>query len=219
MATTPNLDHIEAIIFDHDGTLVDSESITIQVVASIAAQQGAELHPDDADRFLGADLHEVFAEIERRSGKPLPDDTMKRFRAEQTAKILAGIPEIPGAAALLEGLDLPYAVASNAPVSKMLLCLEATDLLRFFDEERMISAYDVNAWKPDPAVFLAAAERLGVTPGRCLVVEDSRPGVLAGIAAGMHVLALDPDGRFDDTEGVTAVSSLGEVAQLIRRDR
>lgn len=206
---------IQALIFDHDGTLVDSENITLAVVAEIAVEAGAEIRPDDPERFAGADLHVVFAEIEKRSGKPLPDNIMATFRERQTTAIKAGLLEVEGATALLESLDLPIAVASNAPVAKMELCLGATNLMRFFPDGHLLSAYDVNLWKPDPAVFLAAAEVLGVDPKHCAVVEDSRPGLLGAVAAGMAVFALDPTGQFGDIEGITQISSLADVQQFL----
>ena len=206
---------IDAIIFDHDGTLVDSESITLAVVGEIAVDAGAEIFPEDIDRFVGADLHVVFAEIERRSGAPLPEDIFDRFRARQTTAIESGLDEVAGAHALLSALSLPMAVASNAPVAKMELCLRATNLLSFFAPGHLVSAYDVNLWKPDPAVFLRAAEVLGVDPSRCAVVEDSQPGVEAGLAAGMTVFALDPKDRFANIDGITRVPDLGALGPFL----
>ena len=206
---------INALIFDHDGTLVDSENITLSVVADIAIEAGVEIRPDDPERFVGADLHVVFEEIEKRSGKPLPGDIMDVFRKRQTDAINEGLTEIEGATALLESLSLPIAVASNAPVAKMELCLGVTDLLRFFPSGHLLSAYDVNLWKPDPAVFLAAAKVLNVDPSQCAVVEDSRPGLLGAQAAGMQVFALDPNNRFDDIDNITQVSALSDVQQFL----
>ncbi len=185
------------------------------VVAGIAAEAGAEIYPEDPDRFVGADLHVVFEEIERRSGSPLPDDIMDIFRERQTAMILDGLQEVPGATELLSSLSLPLAVASNAPVAKMELCLGATDLLQYIPDGHLFSAYDVGAWKPDPAVFLAAAEALGVEPAHCAVVEDSRPGVEGARAAGMQVFALDPGDRFSGIDGVTCVTGLAEVGNYL----
>ncbi len=206
---------IAAVIFDHDGTLVDSENITLSVVAEIAINAGAQIRDDDPDRFVGADLHVVFEEIEKRSGKPLPDNIMDVFRERQSALLRDGLVEIPGARALLESITLPMAVASNAPVSKMELCLETTGMLSLFPKGHLLSAYDVNAWKPDPSVYFAAAEVLGVEPAHCAVVEDSRPGVEGALAAGMAVFALDPDGRLADFTEATRVSSLAEFGEIL----
>jgi HAD superfamily hydrolase (TIGR01509 family) len=213
-------EHVDAVIFDHDGTLVDSETITLSVVATMAIEAGAEVYADDADRFVGADLHLVIDEIARRAGTAIDTDAfLEEFRIRQTADITNGLDEIPGATAMLGALHregVPLAVASNAPVSKMELCLGVTDLLRFIPDGHLISAYDIEAWKPDPGVFRRAAEVLGVEPSRCAVVEDSLPGIEAGLAAGMRVIALDPKQRFERSD-ITTVTSLDHAHQLLQR--
>ena len=205
---------IRGVIFDHDGTLVDSEPITLGVVAEMAVEAGAEVYPEDIDRFVGADLKVVFAEIERRSGRPLPPDHLEQFRARQTTAINNGLQAVEGAGELLSALDLPVAVASNAPVAKMQLCLSAAGLRHHFTDDQLISAYDVGAWKPAPDVFLRAAATLGLAPHECAVVEDSRPGVEGALAAGMQVFALDPKGRFDGVTGATTIPNLSALIPL-----
>jgi HAD superfamily hydrolase (TIGR01509 family) len=86
-------------------------------------------------------------------------------------------------------LRVPFCVASNGPRSKTELTLEITGLLPLF-AGRVYSAYEVGAWKPDPGLFLHAANAMGAAPQRCAVVEDSEPGVLAGLAADMQVYVL-----------------------------
>ena len=205
---------IEAVIFDNDGTLVDSENITLSVLMEIAIEHGADVRDDDPHRFLGAHLQVVFDEIGKRAGKPLPDGMIDVFRAKQTRMINEGLSEMPGATELLEYLadrNMPMAVASNAPRTKMERCLNATNLARFFPEAHLISAYDVNVWKPAPDIFLTAANVLGVAPDRCAVVEDSGTGLDAANAAGMIVFALDQSGRFADRPSTTTLSSLPEL--------
>lgn len=204
----------DAIIFDNDGTLVDSEHITLSVLMELAIENGAEVREDDPERFLGAHLQVVFAEIEKRSGKPVPDDLIDVFRDRQTKRITEGLEEMPGATQLLEHLhaiDMPMAVASNAPQKKMKLCLNSTNLARFFPDDRLISAYDVNVWKPAPDIFFHAAKVLDVAPERCAVVEDSGTGIEAAHASGMAVFALDPTGRFADRPATTVLNSLDEM--------
>jgi len=204
---------IDAVIFDHDGTLVDSETITLSLLAEMAVEHGAEVYEDDVDRFVGADLKVVFAEIEARRGSPLPADFIDVFRARQAERIHNGLEEIAGAGHLLTTLTLPTAVASNAPVAKMQLCLGATGLDRHFAPQELVSAYDVGEWKPAPGVFLAAAEVLQTPPQRCAVVEDSEPGIQAGLAAGMTVFAYDPSDRFGAIDGITRLSALSELLE------
>jgi len=213
---------VDAVIFDHDGTLVDSETITLTLIATMAVELGAEVYPDDAERFVGADIHLALDEIEKRIGQPLNKDAfLEEFRSRQELEIRSSLSEISGATELLEALthqEIPFAVASNAPVAKMEVCLEATDLLRLVPHDRLISAYEVDAWKPDPAVFLRAAEVLGESPDRCAVVEDSLPGIEGALAAGMRVIALDPKGKFAERIDVTSVPSLGAAQTLLQQD-
>ncbi len=202
---------IDAVIFDHDGTLVDSETITLTLLAEMAVEHGADVVEDDIDRFAGADLKLVFAEIEHRRGSPLPAEFLDVFRSRQEERIRNGLVEVPGADHVLSALTVPAAVASNAPVAKMQLCLGATGLDRHFAPHEMVSAYDVGEWKPAPGVFLAAAEVLQTPPQRCAVVEDSEPGIRAGLAAGMTVFAYDPSEKFGSIEGITHLRSLVDL--------
>lgn len=202
---------IDAVIFDHDGTLVDSEPITLTLLAEMAVEYGADVREDDADRFIGADLRLVLTEIERRRGARLPLDFLDLFRSRQAERILTELRPIEGADLLLGALTFPTAVASNAPQSKMKLCLSAAGIDHHFSDEELVSAYDVGEWKPSPAVFLAAADVLDTAPGLCAVVEDSAPGIEAALTAGMRVFALDPAKKFGAIEGVTCLRALPDL--------
>jgi HAD superfamily hydrolase (TIGR01509 family) len=206
---------VDAVIFDHDGTLVDSENMTADLQAEMAQEIGVELSPEDRERFVGAQLRPVIEEILRRS----PSDRyhyesfLAAFRERQRELFANDLQEIAGAGRVLAELadrGVPCAVASNAPRSKMELCLDTTGLRRFFTDELLVSAYEVGVWKPEPDIFLHAATLLGIAPDRCLVVEDSRPGMEAGKAAGMAVAVLDPDGAIADG-GVVRLHRLGEL--------
>ena len=83
--------NFDAVIFDNDGTLVDSEKITLSVLMELAIDHGADVREGDTERFLGAHLQVVFAEIERRAGKPVPHDFLDIFRERQTKGIKEGL--------------------------------------------------------------------------------------------------------------------------------
>ena len=204
----------DAVIFDNDGTLVDSEAITLSILMEMAIEHGAEPREGDVERFQGADLQVVFEEIGQRAGKPVPDDFIDTFRAKQMALINQGVDEMPGATELLthlSSIDMPMAVASNAPIAKMVPCLDSANLSRFFTADRLVSAYDVGVWKPAPDIFLEAAKVLDVAPERCAVVEDSPTGLAAAHASGGTVFALDPTGELQDELGAIVLSNLNEL--------
>lgn len=181
---------IQAVIFDCDGTLVDSEGLGAEVLSAALAEEGFAMPPAEVLlAFRGRRLLTALAEVEAQLGRPLAQDFIPRLHASTAIALQAGLREIPGALALLQSLTLPFCVASNAIRAKTELSLRLTGLLPHVGD-RVFSAYEVGAWKPAPDLFLHAAAALGVAPAHCLVVEDSEPGVLAALAAGMRVVAL-----------------------------
>ena len=205
---------IEAVIFDCDGTLVDSETLSAEVIAECLAPHGIALTAEEAlVAFRGRHLTAVFKDAEAEIGRPLPADFEAFVRARAADAFRARLREIAGATPLLESLSLPVCVATNGPRHKTDLTLGVTNLRRFFGEH-VYCAYEIGAWKPDPALFLHAAGALGAAPARCLVVEDSLAGVTAGLAAGMRVLAFLPDGDAPWRPAeVPVIRQLSEVAQ------
>ena len=120
---------------------------------------------------------------------------------------------VEGVEALLESLELPYCVASNGPREKMEVTLGTTGLLPYF-QTRIVTAYEVGCWKPDPGLFLHAARMLGAAPENCIVVEDSTLGVRAGVAAGMTVFGYAPAGGSELAEA--GARPLAHMADLLR---
>ncbi len=211
-------DSIKAVIFDSDGTLVDSEPISLKVLVELIAERGLQIpHEEAVAKWSGCDLADVFVEIESRLQSKLPDNFLDIFREHQLARLRAEVQPISGAKELLESLTLPFCVASNAPQNKVRLCLEATGLLPFVKSDCIFSAYDINVWKPRPDLFLHAAKQLGFEPGECAVVEDSGVGVEAGVAAGMQVYAYDPHAELDVSDNVVKICDLSELLPLFAR--
>lgn len=185
---------IRLVIFDCDGTLVDSEP----VLASSLVAEFTALHPDVAatmrwtqDDFEGRPMPANIAMIAARAGVELPPDFEQRVRARMTAAYDAGVDPIPGAAELLQRLRVPCCVASNGPRPKIEQVLGRTGLLPAFGD-RIYSAYEVGSFKPAPGLFLHAAAAHGLPVEACAVVEDSLSGLEAGLAAGMTVYAYRP---------------------------
>lgn len=181
------------IIFDCDGVLVDSERISTGALAGLLAEIGHEISDAESHRvFTGTWWPDTRRLIEERIGEALPVDFAERFRARQMEALAAGVDPVPGVVAVLDGLRRPTCVASNGPQAKMELTLGLAGLLERF-RGRIFSAYDVERGKPEPDLFLHAAERMGADPERTVVIEDSVYGVLAARRAGMRPFAYCAD--------------------------
>jgi HAD superfamily hydrolase (TIGR01509 family) len=206
---------IDLVIFDCDGTLVDSETVVAEVLAESATEQGIPMSAEEAfRRFKGGRMADCIKVLENLRGSPLPESFIGDFRKRSNAVLQERLQPMEGALELLEAMHLPFCMASNGQREKMEVTLGTTGLRHFF-EERIYSAYEVNAWKPDPELFLHAARRHNADPSRCVVVEDSLPGVEAGVAAGMRVFVLDESADSGETwpEGVTVIHDLHELQE------
>lgn len=205
---------IRALIFDCDGTLVDSEPWLVEAMLAEGALYGL---PGSAREVLdaqrGAPMSRQIAVVAARSSQPLPADFEDRVRARMAGYFKAHLQPIEGALELVRGLQLPFCVASNGPRHKIELVLGLTGLLPWF-EGRIFSAYDIGAWKPAPDLFLHAAQQIGCAPADCAVVEDSASGITAGLAAGMRVFALGEQAA-DLPSDVLRISTLSELPQRL----
>lgn len=209
---------IQAVIFDCDGTLVDSEPISQQVLVELFESLGLQVtHAYAMEHWAGRDLHELFRAAESQLKRSLPEDFSETFRNLQLKRLRDELKPIQGAAELLTSVNKPMCVASNAPLIKVRCCLETTCLIDFFEVNRLFSAYDVGVWKPQPDVFLYAAKEMGVRPEHCAVIEDSPCGIQAGVAAGMQVFAYAPEssGNEENDSRGASVKSVTRLDELI----
>jgi len=182
---------IQAVIFDCDGVLVDSEVLALEVELAMLAEQGLSFERDDyVTRFMGLSyqtFHDrIDEEAQKRIGRPVSD----RFRSELATRLrqtmIARLTEVPGANAAVAATPVLKAVASSSTKEGLERKLRQVGLWSYF-EPHVYSADHVANAKPAPDLFLHAAEKLGVRPQDCLVLEDSVNGVIAGRAAGMRV--------------------------------
>jgi len=176
------------IIFDCDGVLVDSEVISCRAHAATLTRHGYPITAEDVlDRFLGVSDLEARQIVERELGRKLPDDferEVKRATLQSCAGELKAIAHVGEAIA---AIDLPTCVASSGTPEKIRHGLTSAGLYAQF-APRIFSATQVSRGKPAPDLFLLAAKEMNAPPARCLVIEDSAPGVTGAIAAGMTVL-------------------------------
>ena len=207
---------IEAVIFDCDGTLVDSEQLGNEVLVDFVAEFGLRIPVAEAvAEFSGGKMATTIAEIQRRLGRPLPADFVPRLRRRMAVAFRDRLRPMDGAAELLRSLTIPFGIASSGPREKIVLSLTVTGLIEFFDD-RIFSAYEIDCFKPDPGLFLHAARAMGVSPEHCAVVEDSRFGIEAGLAAGMRVFAFRPEHcKPEPAPEVRVVRHLSELSDLL----
>jgi HAD superfamily hydrolase (TIGR01509 family) len=206
----------EAVIFDCDGTLVDSEHLVNEVIVEYAGKFGIQLTFEEAlARFKGGKMADCVAHLESLHGAPLPSSFVTEARERIADALKSRLQPIGGALELVQSLSIPFCVASSGPRQKIELSLSVTGLLPYF-QGRIFSAYEIGSWKPDPGLFLHAAQALGVRPDRCAVIEDSVPGVQAGIAAGMTVFALvDEASRSHLPAQAHPIAGLRELTRLL----
>lgn len=185
-----------AVIFDLDGTLIDSESIALDVGARLLTGMGVADSRAILARLVGVDGGEGRRQLQTLAG---PGFDVAAFalawETEAEAAFAGGVPVMKGAGTLLArltDLGLPRAIATNSRTAGALAKLGSAGLLHHFGEDNVVGVDAVARAKPAPDLFLEAARRLDTEPALCLVFEDSSIGVAAALAAGMRVVQI-PD--------------------------
>jgi HAD superfamily hydrolase (TIGR01509 family) len=181
----------EAVLFDCDGVLVDSEPITNGVLRQVLNESGWAITRAECEAlFLGHAVRDRRERIEAETGRPLTDAWMQAFYERRNARLRAELKAIEGVHEAVAHLHATVggriACASGADRPKVVMQLEQVGLASYFGNA-IFSGHDLPRSKPHPDVYLAAAAHLGVDPRRCLVIEDTAPGAQAGLAAGATV--------------------------------
>ena len=210
----------DLVIFDNDGVLVDSEPLSNTILAAYLTELGHPTSYEDSLRdYMGAAVHRVHDLVLERSGKRLPADFDDVFHGRVFAAFERELQAMDGAVEVLEKLagdGVAYCLASSGSHERIRVGHRKAGLAKWFDDERVFSSQDVGRGKPAPDLFLYAAERMGVAPERCVVVEDSPLGVRAAVAAGMDVYgftAMTPAERLAGATGLFA--DLRELPALL----
>ena len=187
---------IQAVVFDLDGLLIDSEVVWNRVRSDVAAERGVEWTHDDQRAVMGVSTAAWTAYMIDRLGLDLTPEAVQKLVVERmVASYRERVPFKPGAVDLVAwaGERYPLALASGSVRELIDLVVASPEYAGRF--EVVVSADEVARGKPHPDVFLEAARRLGVPPEACVCLEDSGHGIDAGRAAGMRVIAV-PDPRF-----------------------
>nr|WP_321456155.1 HAD family phosphatase [uncultured Cohaesibacter sp.] len=207
------------VIFDCDGVLVDSETPANEVLVANLARHGMVISIEYAEQnFVGGTLQTEFEKL-KAMGAQLPDDWCMEYRKELHNRLREGIESIDGVIDvldLLDGKNVPYCVASNGSDEKMSITLGQTGLWDRFVGRRF-SAKTIGIAKPEPGLYLAAAETLGFSPEQCVVVEDSASGALAAKRAGMRCFgfAQKGDGEVLSAHGAHIFHDMRQLPYLL----
>ena len=216
----PTPTRFDAVLFDCDGVLVDSEPITNGVLRDMLEEAGWRLAPAECMQlFLGRAVKDQRHLIERHTGRPLTDEWLAAFRARRDEQLLLRVHPVAGAVEAVERVhalfDGRIACASGADRCKVELQLRRCGLMRFF-EGRIFSGHEMPRSKPAPDVYLAAAAALGADPRRCAVVEDTVPGTTAGVAAGAMVFGYSPAEAGHDAPGALRAAGAAGIFTAMR---
>lgn len=208
---------VKGIIFDCDGVLVDTEKIGNGILLEMAAEHGFEMEIEDAYRnFNGRNLKDCFRHIEEAIDQKLPESFESDYRQKSFEAFKTQVKPMEGIVSFIEKLKIPYCVASSGPVDKIRLNLEVAGLLDKF-ENKIFSSYQISSWKPDPGIFLFAAKEMGFDVKECVVLEDSKAGVKAGVSGGFKVYGFANGYNNDDLEeeGAVLFHSYEELSALL----
>ncbi|MCP1314783.1 MULTISPECIES: HAD family phosphatase [unclassified Halomonas] len=210
------------LLFDCDGTLVDSEPLLAEEMTTALNAVGLPFEPRDyMGEFRGARFRNIVAELQARFG-PVDSDALARaertMRETLATRLTQELTTLPGARDALDKLrHFPSAVVSNGPESKIQAALKATRLTGYFGK-RFFSGYTANCWKPEPCLHLHAASIMGYSADECIAIDDALVGVRAALKAGMTVIHLN---RFPDREttpaGAIEIRSMRQVADVIEQ--
>ncbi len=181
-----------AVIWDLDGTLADTEQAHFRAWKALRGRFGRELSWEDFKPTFGLGKQHILRML---ISTTLSDDEIEQLSIEKEAAFRGesggGVETMPGARALalhLNRLDIPQAIGSSAPPENITFVLGALDMTSLF--QVTVSRWEVAHGKPFPDIFLRAAEKLGVSPSQCIVIEDAPAGIQAAHAGGMRCIAL-----------------------------
>ena len=205
----------DLIIFDCDGTLVDSEYLGHYALEIKLRDMGIEEHASKImAEHRGGKLTNITRSLEIKHDIVLDDDFILSFRKLLVELFNNELKEIKGVTKALQKITKPICVASGGPLEKIEQSLSITKLKRFFGDN-IFSSYEVNSWKPEPGLFLHAAEEMSFKPEQCVVVEDSPIGIEAALAANMTPIFYDPLNLTLPFKGVMTIKHMRELESAL----
>ncbi len=215
----------ELVIFDCDGTVMDTEMMMAEVEVEAFAEYGAAITATEFNtRFAGTASEKIQEIMEEELGRSLPEDHVDKVRQKMNERLWREAKIVPGIMEVLDGFDQPRCICSNAGMDKLKIELSKGELWDRF-RPYVYSARDLEGIenKPAPDVFLHAAKEFDVDPKACIVIEDSVTGVTGAKAAGMRVIGFTGashtyPGHSDDLTNAgaeTVIKHLKDIPALI----
>jgi len=203
------------VIFDLDGTLVDSEGLCNQAFLDLLPQLSDTVETL-IQRYRGKKLAPILADLENRLCQNLPDAFEQHYRQRVAELFSRELKPMPGVVEMLEATNFSKCIASSGPPLKIRQALQVSGLAPYFGDS-IFSSYDVGSWKPEPGLFQYSANAMGFMPGQCVVVEDSEVGIEAAAAAGMKAFQYVRKGETSSCRAGDEVSfdDMSQLPQLL----
>ena len=208
---------IKCVIFDCDGTLVDSEYLCSLGFELLLKNYGVHANANEmVDEFRGKKLDLILRSLESKYKIKLADDFVISYREQVSNLFETDLRAFDGVREALSSIDLAMCVASSGPREKILKSLRLTDLEEYFSDN-IYSAYDINSWKPEPDLFIHAANEMGFKASECAVVEDSVVGIKAAKSANMKAILFDPNKQGSLDSSVTCIHNMCDLKNILVR--
>ena len=203
------------IIFDLDGTLVDSEYLCNQAFLDLLPELNDTVETL-TQRYRGQKLSRILANIEQRIKHSLPVHFEVDYRQRVSELFSSQLKPMPNVIEMLNSIKFATCIASSGPLAKIHQALQISGLSIYFDN-RIFSSYEIGSWKPEPSLFQHAANIMGFAPEQCVVVDDSNVGIEAALAAKMFALQYRPTEDCPIFPGVITFNDMSEIPKLMDR--
>jgi len=207
----------DLVIFDCDGTLVNSEPLTMKLLVKMMLEIGVkEDYEWLLENFAGKNMKAITDLIEDHIGPFDTEAFEEDYRTRCADLFQEELQPIAGVIDLISSIPCAKCIASNGPQRKMKLSLSCTEIDRWFHTEHIFSAYDIQKWKPDPALIHYALERMNVRASKAVLIEDTMSGVMAGLKAEVDTIAFNPkqDQKLLNS-GATNFSNMEDIKQYL----
>jgi HAD superfamily hydrolase (TIGR01509 family) len=205
--------NLSCIIFDLDGTLVDSEYLCNQAFLDLLPELNDSVEAL-TQRYRGQKLSLILAHIEQRIKHSLPTQFEEDYRQRVSELFSSQLKPMPNVIEMLESIRFSTCIASSGPLQKIRQALQVSGLAPYFND-RIFSSYEVGSWKPEPGLFQHAAKAMGFAPHQCAVVDDSNAGIQAALAANMLALQYRPNQDLAIFPGAISFHDMSELPQLM----